>query len=481
MFSGKSGRWSLANVCLVSLPGLLLFCIGALTDITVPGVYMDAVNPDYAVVRVLNSASTIQTWFIPGVLLFGRWPILGQIYHGALPFYIGLPSYALFGTGVVGIRLTNMIFGCLVLFAAGAFIRAAGVRPLIASLCLALLALDPGFLFSFRIQFYITLLPIAAVFASAALVEARREGPSRTIVFLAGFLAGLACYGYFIFIFLVPALGLLALYRWRNVSRVILTWWALGLCVGVSPYLIGFCAVLVATGSPHAFLTFLRSDLQALHVGGSSLSVLQRVFFFYYLLKGTILDVGPSAMMLHAVTPLQIPFWKLVLLLLIPGVVALTGLKSPGRVVGLLFVVGLVAGNFGLVLVFGGRLWFQHAALLLPVLYAGLALSLERIASSFPAQSSRGVGIACALIVAPFLITNASDRQAVFLQLETTGGVGLASDAIDHFAQDALREKDSTHVFFPDWGAFMQFAMITRGTIPFTTGFSPAEASASCH
>jgi hypothetical protein len=80
--------------------------------------------------------------------------------------------------------------------------------------------------------------------------------------------------------------------------------------------------------------------------------------------------------------------------------------------------------------------------------------------------------------VTPFLVTNASDRQAVFLQLETTGGVGLSSDAIDRFVHDALQEKDATRFFFPDWGVFMQFAMLTRGTIPYTTSFSTEAAHA---
>lgn len=478
MFSDPSGKRTFASSCVLFLPAMFLFGVGAVTDITVPGIYMDAVNPDYAVVGVLNTASTIQTWFLPGTLLFGRWPILGQIYHGALPFYLGLPSYALFGTGVTGIRLTNMIFGCLVILGVGTFLRAAGVRVLIASLCLMLLALDPGFLFSFRTQFYITLLPIAAVFFSAALIEARRTAPSPVVVFLAGLLAGIACYGYFIFIFLVPALALLALYRWRDAFWTAKLFWIAGFCVGVVPYLIGVVAIMIATGGMHGFVALMCSYLLSLNVQGSPMSLLQRVDFFYYLLHGSILDIGPSLMMLHAVTPLQIPAWKLVLLLLVPGAAILSGLLRPGPIIGLLFILGLLAGFFVLVVVFGGRLWFHHAALLIPVLYAGLALSFERIAICFPTRSSSIVETACVIILIPFLITNASDRQAVFLQLETTGGVGFSSDAIDHFAYDSLREKGATHVFFPDWGAFMQFAMLTRGSIPYSTEFSVDEAKA---
>ncbi|MBB2167643.1 hypothetical protein HLH36_04605 [Gluconacetobacter aggeris] len=478
MFSSQSGKWSFSCLCILFVPPLFLFCIGAMTDISVPGIYMDAVNPDYAVVGVLNPASRIESWFLPGTLLFGRWPMLGQIYHGALPFYVGLPFYALFGTGVEGIRLTNMIFGCLVILGAGAFLRAAGVRLLFASLCLMLLALDPEFLFSFRTQFYITLLPIAAVFASAALVDARREAPPRLVVCLAGLFAGLACYGYFIFLFLVPALALLALYRWRDLPRARLLLWPVGFCVGVAPYLIGVIAILSATGGLRGFVTFMRGYLASLQVQHSQLSLLQRMHFFDYLVHGSLLDFGPSLMMLHVMTPLEAPGWKLVLLLLVPALAVLSGIARPRRIAGLLFIAGLLAGFLLLVLVFGNRLWFHHAALLLPVLYAGLALALERLTRCVPTRAAGVAVMICVIAVVPLLIANASDRQAVFLRLEATGGVGLSSDAIDRFAEDALRETDATHVFFPDWGAFMQFAMLTRGSIPYSTDFSPGEAKA---
>ena len=370
----RPAKWSIFEACCVFLPAFLLFCVGAVTDITVPGIYMDAVNPDYIIVRLLNPAAVhTLIWALPGVVLFGRFPLLGQIYHGALPFYVGLPFYALFGTGVVGVRLTNMVFGLAVIAGAGAFLWATGVRALICCLCLMLLALDPGFLFSFRTQFYITLLPIAATFASVALVECSPRVPPRWSVFLAGFLAGLSCYGYFIFGFLVPAVALVTFYRWGRLPKALLWLWPFGFLIGISPYALGAIGMLIATGSPHAFISFLVRYLHTLQVQSSPLSLTQRVKFFFYLLQGTALDVGPSSMMLHALTPLEMPNWKLDLLLLVPSVAFLSGIGRPRRIVGLLAVLGMLLGFLGLVLAFGGRLWFHHAALLLPLLYVGLA------------------------------------------------------------------------------------------------------------
>lgn len=479
MTSERWDGWRPAMLGLIFLPALVLFCIGGLTAIDVPGLYMDAINPDYAVVGVLNPASHIDSWFLPGTLLFGRWPAIGQIYHGALPFYVGLPFYALFGTGVSGVRVTNMMFGCLIILAAGALLRAFRVRPVIASACLILLALDPEFLFSFRTQFYITLLPIALIFASAALVEARRDNPSRKTLFLAGLCAGLACYGYFIFMFLIPAVACLTLYRWRRQPLGRWFLWPLGFCVGVAPYLVGFIAIMCATGGVHGLVAFVHGNVQSLNVQGPSQSVMQRLAYIVYLLHGTILDIGPSLMMLQTPLPLTAPLGKIMLLLAVPAVALLSGLAHPRRIVGLLFCLGLLAGFFALVMTFGGRLWFHHGALLIPVLYVALAFALDRFAICVPAAWSPRVALLCGLAMLPFMVANACDRQAMFRQLRLTGGVGLTSDALDHFAQDARHETASTHFFFPDWGVFPAFAMITHGTLPYVTRFSVAEARAA--
>jgi hypothetical protein len=458
-----------------------LFGIGAVTHIALPGVYMDSVFPDYVIVRLLNPAARdMYAWYLPGTMLFGLFPIIGAIYHGALPYYIGLPFYALFGTGVVGIRLTNLVFGLVVLSGTGTFMLAFGVRPLICSLCLALLALDPGFLFSFRTQFYITLLPVAWLFASAALVEVRSQTPTRRAIAVAGLLAGIACYGYFIYFFLVPSVAAFAVYRWRASAPLnqVVVWWAVGFLTGVMPYILVLLLILKNSGSPHDFIDSLRQILRETAPQSSILSVIERVEYFSRLVRGTVLDVGPSTMMLGTQVETFAPDLKLALLLFAPVCAILTGLSRPARVGGLLVLAGIMLGFLVLVLAFGDRLWFHHAAFVLPLLYAGLALTLERIASLLAFFKLRCTELVALVVTVPFLVANASDRQAVFLQLQITHGVGLSSDAISRFSEDSLLRSSHLHIFFPDWGVFMPFAMITRGTIPYSADFAAASARA---
>ncbi len=457
---------------LVLLPCCLLFVLGAVSDITVPGLYMDAVNPDYLVVRLLGQSATTPAWVLPGTLLFGRFPVLGQIYHGALPYWLGLPAYALWGTGVVGVRLTNMLFGLLVLASVALFLRAFRVRPVIVALVLAALALDPGFLFSFRTQFYINVLPLAPLLAAIAWAEHRRSNPTPRLAFAVGVLAGVAFYGYFIYAFLVPAAALHAGLRWRDAARWrrLAAAWVAGFVIGALPYPLGMLLILVATGGVHGFVAFILANLGALSPGQSVLSLAGRLGYFRDMVLWTVQDVGPPTMMLHRQLPPSFPATKSFCLLALPALGVIVGLFRPARRPGLLVAAGLAIGTAALFVAFGNRLWLHHAAPLLPVLYIALALALDI------AGRSRVAALVVALVLAPLLAGNAVDRQAVLFELDRTGGVGLASDAVERFTEDALRDRTPTHAFFPDWGIFMPFTMVSDGSIPFTTDFTPGAA-----
>ncbi len=476
----RLARLRAVELALIFLPAFALFGIGAMTDIALPGVYADAVNPDFLVVRLftLHHAQLPESG-LPGLLLFGLFPVIGQIYHGALPNYVGLPFYTLFGTGVVGIRLTNMVFGLIVLAGTGAFMRAFHARAVICALCLGLLALDPGFLFSFRTQFYITLLPVAALLASAAVIEVYADAPTRRAALISGLLSGIACYGYFIYGFLIPAVALYALFRWGRLPSAgrVGPAWIGGLLLGVLPYPIGYLMILRATGT-HGLVGFTADDLRGGSTDGIAFPPLRAVQVFVEFVRGTILDVGPTSMMFKQYIPLAMPRLKTALLLAVPGAAIVSALLRPTRVRGLLLLAGVLLGFLVLVMVFGRRMWLHHAALILPLLYAALALALERFATLIAPRRRWCATLVATLVVAPFLIANALDRRSVFAVLEATHGVGLLSDAIDRYAEDSLRIAPTAHRFFPDWGVSMPFVMLTRGAIPASLGFSPAAARA---
>jgi hypothetical protein len=455
---------------------LTILLQGCVSHITLPGLYMDAVNPDYMIVRLLNWNSHIYTLALPGTCLFGIFPTIIQMYHGALPYYLGAPVYILFGTGIVGVRVANFVFASIVLMSAAVFLRVFGVRPLFIGSTLAVVALDPGFLFSFRTQFYITLLPIAFVLLSVSIVENADLHLSRKASSVAGLLIGLSVYGYFIYLFLVPAA---ALHLWRRLwpnpqGRVVFVYWLAGFALGVSPYLIGFALMFAATGGAPGFERFIAAYIGGSHVLGSQLNITQSLKYFFEIASETIGFVGPSTMMLRKT---YTPFFaglKFLMLLAPATAILLMMIPLARKSIGIVLLFGFAAGTCSLFLLFGDRLWLHHAAMILLILYLGLALALEYIAKTTSLD-----GWANWALALPFLILglgNAIDRQRVMLDLERTGGVGLASDAIERFAEDSRSNPEPTFAFFPDWGVFMPFEMVTGGQIPLLTDFSPEAA-----
>ena len=130
---------------------------------------------------------------------------------------------------------------------------------------------------------------------------------SRKASSVAGLLIGLSVYGYFIYLFLVPAA---ALHLWRRLwpnpqRRVVFVYWLAGFALGVSPYLIGFALMFAATGGAPGFERFIAAYIGGTHVLGSQLNIMQSLKYFFEIVSETIWFVGPSTMMLRKTyTPL---------------------------------------------------------------------------------------------------------------------------------------------------------------------------------
>ncbi len=452
---------------LFALIALVLFIQGALTLIDLPGLYLDAINPDYLVLRLFADPKNTPYWGLPGNLAFNALPVLIQVYHGALPFYFGLPVYLLFGTGLVGVRVANLVFGLGVLSALAFAMRAMNMTRWVCGLALAGLALDPGYLFAFRTQFYITTLPLALVFVSVALVSKGR--PPRRLP-LAGTLAGLSVYGYFCYAFLLPAL---AWQVWRGApggERNRRIWgWALGVALGVAPFALGLLLVLIDQGGLHGFVVFFSQYFSEISVV-RGMSLAERAQYAADMIASTTRAAGPTEMMTGKDIVASAPQMKTALLLGGPAIAFLLSLRPSARWQGAQTAAIGILGIFGLFVLFGDRAWLHHAAPALPLFYLGLAAFGDQAAGHAP---RRWVAAAVALPLVALIVVNAVDRQRVELALERTGGDRYFSDALTHFEQDVAHAPRRFRAFLPDWGLAFPLAMMTGGTAPITTDFQP--------
>lgn len=474
-----------------ALMGVFLVYAGSATHlIELPGVYMDAVNPDYLVAKVLNRAhaNPLVGWVLPGNYLANRFPVLVSLYHGLQQFWLALPLYALFGMSVAGIRLTHMVFAMGVLIAMLVLFRRVRIPLAIASFAGVALACDPTFVFAFRTQSYITLAPAAWMLMSIAALATPVDGdgsPSlRRHYFISGLCFGFAVLGYFVYAFYLPAMLGFAITMRRDASQrgaaANTLRWCAGLTLGCAYYVLGYALVARKIGGGIAGLVaFIDESSVRLAAFETSLSLSERLAAATAFVESVFTNGWHRALMFNAygAQPFDAPR---MLLLIVAPLLLFAYAEMRGRSTPVLRVaIALPCSFFAVSLIFGKRLGGHHFMSLLPLAYVALAAGLAALQ---PALQSTGsprraghFGIALALLCALAAI-NLASTQRDFATLAKTGGVGLYSDAVNHLANGVAALSPATLVYFPDWGLALPVTLISGGRIATSATLDVAEA-----
>lgn len=462
----RRARWqhALALICAVGV-----YLALATWNIGLPGLYMDEVNPDYLVVKILNPAhAKLAAYVLPGnYILGGRAPVLVSLYHGTQTFWLGLPFYWLFGTGIGGVRLTHAMFGICVLAAFFALLRSARLPAAVTGVAAALLALDPAFTFAFRTQSYITLFGAAWVLASVAVsLRDRPRGPRQWG--LAGLCAGLGVGAYFVHAFFLPALGAAV---WTASARDVRParsrgQWALGLVAGMSGYWIGLWLLMRSLGSIGKTADFLAGYAHTLGAfSGLGQSLAERAGHCWQMTLAVVTNAWHHAMMFGDLVPAPGSGVKVAMLIAAPLVLAaIAEVRGTASAAGRMSVT-LPLSFAAVALVFGGRLGGHHYVVMLPFLYAALCVCGRDAGRALPARARKWFAAAAAAVVATLGGVSIAGQIAEARALEATGGAGLMSDAINRFAADLARMPRSPAMLFPDWGLTLPVEMLTRGSV----------------
>ena len=403
----------------------------------------------------------------------GRAPILITLYHGSQQVWLGLPFLWLFGTSVIGLRITHALFGLAVLAALFGLLLRSRLRPWQATVACAALAVDPTFTYAFRTQSYITLAPCAwLLLAFTLLLPSPPAGPSRRSWFWSGAFLGLAVVGYFIYAFFVPVLVALVAARFgamteaeRFATKPLRSWIA-GTAVGSSAYALGLFLAARESGGLAEFLSLLTEQQSTLGVFASNLSLWERVAYAWRMTAvGSVGNAWQHAMMFGDWTP--VPWSSLKVGLLVAAPYATWIVAEYNQRAGL-SLRALVASPIAFALtglIFGGRLGGHHFVALLPIFYAALAVGVSRaLPAKFSNAPARSV-----VTVAPLLVValvNVTGQFAEAGVLAATRGNGLFSDAINRFADDLNRAARKPSVFTPDWGLALPIVFLTHGDVP---------------
>jgi putative flippase GtrA/4-amino-4-deoxy-L-arabinose transferase-like glycosyltransferase len=477
-FRLTSREWVWLSV--LSLQGI--FWLGALHDIDLPGLYMDAVNPDYLAARTLhpeirNPVNAMPTAWIP---------LLGNLYHGVQNYYVSLPVLGLLGFNITAIRIAQAIFGAGIVVMVFIVTERTSQSRRIAWLTAALVATEIAFLASFRTQFYIVMSGMFWLLLAIYFGLATQDGLSRPRrVFFSGLFFGLAVYSYFVFLFFIPVWLFFIIKNTRQWRTLAL--WIAGFVVGMLPYVLGYISLVVALGGVTPFIEWMKNSLHGLAPLSSNLGMTDSVLNSLRNASYAIQNIGNALMIFGDASGLASAEFKVWLfgfafLLVAAQQIFVSTKRSvlpenqpspnvilrPGQIVWL--PLCFIVVSFPL----GSRLWIHHFSILVPLLYVIFTESVCYLLG-------RRKLLLGGLLLAGMVVANCYQQLPFFSRLEQTGGNGKFSDAINRMAGDALASPAGSVYFFPDWGFFMPFSLLTGNSIYYELETTLNKISAHVH
>jgi len=368
---------------------------------------------------------------------------------------------------VEGVRLVHATFAMGVLLSMYVLLQRV-ISPWWAALACIALALDPSFSFSFRTQAYITVAPTAWIFLGIYSLLRASTSPESTAarwVFASGVLCGLSAVGYFVWAFLLPPVAFFAVRSIRGVALARPAWviWSGGVLCGAAAYPIGYLLVARKAGSLDASLAVFSALLGSASPLHSQLDVMGRTTFIASNLVSVLDGSWHSGMMFNG-DSITVPTvgLKLAILLGLPLVLwVIAEARHLATPLQRLFL-GLPL-SFGLCgAIFGDRLGGHHFAILVPVLYAGLAVALGGV---FGCAKRSWVIAGLSIPLFALACIGAAAQVTFGEKLVLTGGKGLLSDAIHHFAADLNATQSKPLLWFPDAVLALPLIMLSHGEV----------------
>jgi hypothetical protein len=457
---------------------VIIFMIVSFRCLSVPAVYLDAVNPDYLVTRMLNphSLQNNVAWIIPGNLKWSIFPILIQVYHGALPLYLGLPFYAVFGTDIYGIRLTAMMFGIMVIYSLYLCLKRLNIKSYIILLGLLSIALDPTFIFAFRTQFYITLLPIIFIMLSIFfLLESCYKNNVYKYYLLSGLSLALACYGYFVYFSFLPVIIFFFIYAVSKynvyhqsslLSKMrACQYFFGGLSGGLILYIWGWLSAIKILGWADFYKWCNRTKPLDSHI-----SLYSRIEHMIALCHGVI-DSSAISMYIFGKNIIDFYLYNNVIILLVGILLLLLYIiftyKSAFtnfKYLSFFCFFSLLIAPLILNLIFANKLGYHHLVMIIPIAYSIFIAAMDQI--NFTQQKLNKIIVVTVFI--NLISVNLMHDNSFFYFLNMEGGVGKYASVLTQFTQQNLKND---YYIMPDWGISLPYQLMTSGYIKVDTDF----------
>lgn len=516
-------RYSIFIICVLSF-----FSIVKASNL--PGIYFDAINPDYVALQILNPQKYSEKWVVP----YLGFPLLCQIYHGTVTMFITLIMVALTGTTSVFLsHAQNCFYGIVCCVLIYNILRKIGVRQWIASLVVIALSLSPTLTSSYRMQYYIELPGVIfTLLAAWFLLKWIDKNENNKFLLISGMFLGIAFYSYFNFLFFIPGfLLVIILTEQNNRSRSLLVW-LIGFSLGMSLYVIGYLEIVLyylemsqlgkylilfvtIIGFYSYLLLFYILQIKgryverkrytlfflafgffmsmlflycvipcisgiatSLNVAGKSASILERIKLVGYYCVGVCKNTFAENLILGETVSFFPGFiMTITSIFLIIAILTIIKKKQFMKKEKSLFGILITFIMYCLLsLFFASRMQGQHFLFTIFVEYLILGLSLEIIFSNFlctkKSISSISLRNTMVAILILMIALNCFNQSRIWLNLESIGGFGKFSESINILAETAIKNQrigEKEIYFFPEWGLMGAFCYLTKNEIAFMT------------
>lgn len=491
-----------------------------------PGLYLDAINPDYIGVQLLYPQTLETKWQI-------AWPWLCQIYHGNNGIIITMLSTLITGrTSVLQYHITYGIVAAISVFFVYQILihKRVGVSRLGGALASIVLITWPSLFTIIITQFYMCLFGSTCVLGGTIFflnwLDDISDVKKINICYI---LFGIAFYSYFNFLFFLPALligTIVILHKNKQLLFDRMVAMLIAYLLGCGLYIVGWSQIALRTNgidmtAPRKICLFI--SLYALiimaYLSFNRKWKIRKILLVLYLITGCVWvkKVFPSISTISSALGVieNTTISQKILAVISDYSSILTGKRSElmifGRTVTVLnshvllnsVIIALIAMLMEIInkkykivwkvpvlviavyllccIVLGTRMQPQHYVPLVFVTSIGICLCINSIFTSISdIQSSKFKSINISIVkrstvvcmVSFLLFFNLFNTARIINEIRTTGGENLWASEMTELAVAAIDNKQegiNEIYLFTDWGFFTGFDYLTMNNIPFMT------------
>lgn len=468
--------------------GLVLIYIAiSIIYIDLPGLYMDAVNPDYMAAHMIHPEN-IGAWIYPdnviSYMIHGEWykdTILSSLYGAVTPAYIGLIFFKVFGFNIFTIRFVHILYGIIIIIFFNKLMDSIAKSKKISFICTLIFILDPTFIFVWRTQYYLQLFPLITFLPGLKVIidelYSCYKGKKINLrkIFLGNVLLGFSATGYFIYAFYFATIFCFFIYfciKKRLKIRNLFYHVIFPFIIGYIPYIYAHISIFICQGFS-GYMTNLKNINNSYGIvdgRDSVLNVLVNIFERFSNFSGgnwlitymTGIDIGEiwgkAFLIIFFICAI---FFTIDLLNNIKNDKSdrITYIRLLLSVIYAIFIIHIFIGCM-----IGNSLGYQHYIMLLPLMFISIFGNFMVFYERYREKvSNKKIVITSYLLIVIVIVSGCVKIVEGYRAINKTGGIGFYSDAINRAAYYTANMEENSVLICPQFGYWMGISLLTGG------------------